>query len=149
MTWSMSKWKNKDKEMWVLTKFMFLEKKACTSAYGQVSSQRCYCVHAHVCAHRHVQIWVLIKTHVPGKESLYFCICTSFLSAMLLCTRYVCAHLRIEIPDSSLVSMSYCNWPRQVTEVGQRKHEVLRERYIVSGQQKHWSQGIAPRYLTE
>ena len=36
-----------------LSKLMFLEKKACTSAYVQVSSQRCYCVHVmfvHICA---------------------------------------------------------------------------------------------------
>ena len=42
--------------MWVLTKFMFLEKKACTSAYGQVSSQRCYCVHTYVCARVRVEV---------------------------------------------------------------------------------------------
>ena len=66
---------------------MFLEKKACISAYVQVSSQRCYWVRMYVCAHVHVEIWVLTQIHVPGKESLYFCIWTCFLSAMLLCTR--------------------------------------------------------------
>ena len=132
-----------------LPKFMFLKKKACTSAYGQVSSQRCCCVHAHVCAYVHIEIWVLTKIHVPGKNA-----CTSAYGQVSSqgchCVHaYVCAHLRVEIPVCSLVSMSYCNWPSQVIEVGQRKHEVLRERYIVSGQQKHWSQGIASRYLTE
>ena len=42
---------NQDKKSWCLPKFMFLEKKACTFAYMQVSSQGCYCVHTHVCAH--------------------------------------------------------------------------------------------------
>ena len=47
--------------------------------------------------------WVLTKIHVPGEESLYFCICASFLSVMLLCT-HACVH--IEVPASTLVSMS-------------------------------------------
>ena len=29
---------------------------------------------------------VLTKIHVPGEESLYFCICASFLSGILMCT---------------------------------------------------------------
>lgn len=36
---------------------------------------------------------VLTKIHVPGAESLYFCICATFLSGMLLCTHervYTC-----------------------------------------------------------
>ena len=132
-----------------LPKFMFLEKQACTSAYGQVLSQRCNCIHPSICAHVCVEIWALTKIHVPGKES-----CTSACGQVSpqRCSHvhmYVSAHVRVEIPASSLVSMSYCNWPSQVIEVGQRNHEVLRERYRVSGQQKHWSQGIAPRLLTE
>ncbi|MFX8739582.1 hypothetical protein ABTM41_19675, partial [Acinetobacter baumannii] len=30
---------------------------------------------------------VLTKIHVPGEESLYFCICASFLSGTLVCSR--------------------------------------------------------------
>ena len=30
---------------------------------------------------------MLTKSHVPGEESLYFCICTSFLSGTLVCSR--------------------------------------------------------------
>ena len=46
----MSKWKKitRTKKVGCLPKFMFLEKKVCTSAYVQVSFQGCYCVHAHV-----------------------------------------------------------------------------------------------------
>lgn len=31
--------------------------------------------------------WVLTKIEVPEEESLYFCICASSLSGMLVCTR--------------------------------------------------------------
>ena len=128
---------------------MFLEKKTCTSEYGQVSSQRSYCVHAYICAHVHIEIWVLTKIQVPGKESFTSAYGQVSPQRCYCVHMYVSAHVRVEIPASSLVSMNYCNWPSQVIEVGQRNHEVLRERYRVSGQQKHWSQGIAPRLLTK
>ena len=76
---------------------MFLKKKACSSAHGQVSSQRCYCVHGYVCAHVRIEIWVLSKIYVPEKENWYFCIWTTFLPGMLLCTYVRCAHVRVEI----------------------------------------------------
>ena len=128
---------------------MSLEKKACTSAYGQVSSQGCYWVHVHVCAHVRAEIWVSTKIQVPGKESFTSAYGQVSPQRCYCVHMYVSAHVRVVIPASSLVSMNYCNWPSQVIEVGQRNHEVLRERYRVSGQQKHWSQGIAPRLLTE
>ena len=46
---------NQDKEILMLIK-IFLEKKACTSAYVQVTSQESYCVHMHVCAHVCVEV---------------------------------------------------------------------------------------------
>ena len=36
---------------------------------------------------------VLTKIHVPGEESLYFCICASFLSGTL-----VCSHMCMQMP---------------------------------------------------
>ena len=48
----------------------------------------------------------VLKSHVPGEESLYFCICASFLSGTLVCLRMcVCA----DVPASTLMSMSCQN----------------------------------------
>ena len=39
---------------------------------------------------------VLTKNHVPGEESLYFCICASFLSGTLVCSR-MCVQMRLPV----------------------------------------------------
>ena len=90
---------------------MFLKKKACTSSYGQVSSQRCCCVHAHVCAYVHIEIWVLTKIHVPEKESLYFCVWTTFLSGMILCT---CVSLCTCARRNLSAFKNSCSWKRKL-----------------------------------
>ena len=56
-------------------------------------------------------MWVLTKIHVPGKESLYFGIWTSFLSVMLLCTLIclcTCAHRNLSAYQNS------CFWKRKL-----------------------------------
>ena len=58
----------------------------------------------------------------------------------------MCAH---RSPCQYAVITSCWNSPSQVMEVRYWMHECLRERYIDSGQQKHWSQGIDPRYIIE
>ena len=42
------------------------------------------------------ETWVLTKSHVPGEEGLYFCICASFLSGTLVCSR-MCVQMRLPV----------------------------------------------------
>ena len=39
---------------------------------------------------------VVTKSHVPGEESLYFCICASFLSGTLVCS-HMCVQMRLPV----------------------------------------------------
>ena len=39
---------------------------------------------------------MLTKSHVPGEESLYFCICASFLSGTLVCS-HMCVQMRLPV----------------------------------------------------
>ena len=39
---------------------------------------------------------VLTKNHVPGEESLYFCICASFLSGTLVCS-HMCVQMCLPV----------------------------------------------------
>ena len=39
---------------------------------------------------------VLTKSDVPGEESLYFCICASFLSGTLVCS-HMCVQMRLPV----------------------------------------------------
>ena len=39
---------------------------------------------------------MLTKSHVPGEESLYFCICASFLSATLVCS-HMCVQMCLPV----------------------------------------------------
>ena len=39
---------------------------------------------------------MLTKIHVPGEESLYFCICASFLSGTLVCSR-MCVQMHLPV----------------------------------------------------
>ena len=42
------------------------------------------------------ETWVLTKSHVPGEEGLYFCICASFLSGTLVCS-HMCVQMRLPV----------------------------------------------------
>ena len=52
---------------------------------------------------------VVTKTHVPGEESLYFCISASFLSGILVWTHACVCICDPKSPDSTLVNMKCWN----------------------------------------